>query len=262
MNIAIIQMDVELGQPDLNIDHLLNQLNLAVQANPKPDVLICPEMWNTGYALDQLDNIADIDGVRTRNLISAFCRIHGVHVIAGSVAVIDSETGRSRNQTFVFDREGNVAGEYAKIHLFQLMDEHQYMEAGQHVGRVSIDGVEAGLMICYDIRFPELSRKLALDGAKVLFIPAQWPNPRLHHWRTILQARAIENQMFVVACNRVGESDGTSFFGHSMIIDPWGEVIVEGDETEQVLHATIDLDSVEQIRKKIPIFADRRPNLY
>jgi predicted amidohydrolase len=96
----------------------------------------------------------------------------------------------------------------------------------------------------------------------VLFIPAQWPNPRLHHWRTILQARAIENQMFVVACNRVGESDGTSFFGHSMIIDPWGEVIVEGDETEQILHATIDLDSVEQIRKKIPIFADRRPNLY
>jgi predicted amidohydrolase len=162
----------------------------------------------------------------------------------------------------VFNREGECVTSYAKIHSFQLMDEHLYMEAGNQLGHFHVDHVEAGVMICYDIRFPELARKLALSGAKILFVPAQWPNPRLHHWRTLLQARAIENQMYVVACNRVGESEGTSFFGHSMIINPWGEIMLEGDETEQLLAASIDLNEVETIRKKIPIFADRRPTLY
>ena len=97
------------------------------------------------------------------------------------------------------------------------------------------------MMICYDIRFPELARKLALGGAKILFVPAEWPHPRLHHWRTLLTARAIENQMYVIACNRTGQSGNDRFFGHSMIIDPWGEIIAEGDEEEVILMADIDL---------------------
>jgi predicted amidohydrolase len=103
---------------------------------------------------------------------------------------------------------------------------------------------------------------LVLDGAEVLFVVAQWPNPRMDHWRTLLRARAIENQVYVVACNRVGESEGTSFFGHSMVIDPWGEVLAEAEDQEQILVADIDKATVESIRKKIPIFDDRRPTLY
>lgn len=262
MQVAIIQMDIKIGEPDVNIDRLIDKLTESVQLTPKPDVLICPEMWNTGYALNQLDRIADEDGIRTRNLISAFCRKHKVNVVAGSVAVRDRKTGKSQNLSYVFNREGNVIGKYAKIHLFQLMDEHQFMAPGESVSSIEIDGIDAGVMICYDIRFPELARKLALNGAKVLFISAQWPNPRLHHWRTLLQARAIENQVYIVACNRVGESAGTSFFGHSMLIDPWGEIVVEGSDTEQILSAEIDIQVVEEIRKRIPIFDDRRPTLY
>jgi omega-amidase len=118
------------------------------------------------------------------------------------------------------------------------------------------------VMICYDIRFPELARTLALDGAKILFVPAEWPHPRLHHWRTLLMARAIENQMFVVSCNRVGTSGSTHFFGHSLIIDPWGEIIAEGAEHEEIITAALDLTEVDKVRGRIPVFEDRRPELY
>jgi predicted amidohydrolase len=93
-------------------------------------------------------------------------------------------------------------------------------------------------------------------------VPAEWPHPRLHHWRTLLTARAIENQMYVVACNRVGTSGTTSFFGHSMVIDPWGEILTEGDESEQILTAELNLTVVDKVRATIPVFADRRPELY
>ncbi|HBI05283.1 MAG TPA: carbon-nitrogen hydrolase, partial [Paenibacillaceae bacterium] len=114
----------------------------------------------------------------------------------------------------------------------------------------------------YDIRFPELARSYALDGAGILVNSAEWPHPRLNHWRTLMQARAIENQMYVVACNRVGISGKTEFCGHSMVIDPWGEILVEGGEEEAILIAEIDLTLIEEVRGKIPVFADRRPDLY
>jgi predicted amidohydrolase len=119
-----------------------------------------------------------------------------------------------------------------------------------------------GLTICYDLRFPELFRRYALAGAKLIFVPAEWPHPRLMHWQTLLRARAIENQLFVVACNRVGVVGKTHFCGHSAVIDPWGETIVEGDESEMLLTAEIDLGLVDDVRQRIPIFADRRPEIY
>ena len=120
----------------------------------------------------------------------------------------------------------------------------------------------AGLAICYDLRFPELFRRYALEGARLMILPAAWPHPRRMHWRTLLRSRAIENQCFVAACNRVGTADDVSFFGSSAVIDPWGETLIEGGETEALLTVRIDLDTVEATRAKIPIFADRRPELY
>ncbi|MDF2721009.1 MAG: nitrilase [Paenibacillus sp.] len=258
--VALLQIDIAIGEPEANFAKLAERLEQAVSAEPKPDMIIIPEMWNTGYALDRIYEIADRDGERTSAFISAFCRKHCVNVIAGSVA--DQRGGQVRNTIYAFDREGNRTGEYSKIHLFRLMDEEKYLQAGDQVGSWQVDGVPAGLMICYDIRFPELARKLALGGAKILFVPAEWPHPRLHHWRTLLTARAIENQMYVIACNRVGVSGTTSFFGHSMIIDPWGEIVTEGDENEAILSAEIDLSVVDKVRSTIPVFADRRPELY
>ncbi|RXZ80205.1 carbon-nitrogen family hydrolase [Paenibacillaceae bacterium] len=260
LNIALIQMTVKAGDPEANFKHLQKQLELAISQEKRPDVIMFPEMWNTGYALEQINELADVNGERTKALLSAFSKQHKVNLIAGSIA--ERQESGVRNTTYAFDRSGELHADYSKIHLFRLMDEEKYLQAGNKVGSLAVDGNEAGMMICYDIRFPELSRKLALGGAKMLFVPAQWPNPRLHHWRTLLIARAIENQMYVIACNRVGTSGDTSFFGHSLIIDPWGEVIAEAGSEETILQASIDLALVDEVRGRIPVFEDRRSSLY
>ncbi|WP_127586578.1 carbon-nitrogen family hydrolase [Paenibacillus koleovorans] len=260
MRVSVLQMDIAIGEPDRNFERLSELLQQAVQVEPKPDVIICPEMWNTGYALDRIQQLADLQGERTKTMIGEFSREHGVHIIAGSIA--ERTDDDVRNTIYAFDRQGDVNGTYSKIHLFRLMDEEKHLKAGDTLGELTIDDVQVGAMICYDIRFPELTRKLALNGAKVLFVPAEWPHPRLHHWRTLLMARAIENQMYVVACNRVGRSGTTDFFGHSLIIDPWGEVMAEGDESECILTAELDLELVDSVRGRIPVFKDRRPELY
>jgi len=261
LQICLLQIDIAVGDPDTNFARLAEMMNRALtESATKPDVLVMPEMWNTGYALEEIRVLADRDGERTKALMSAVAAEHGVNIVAGSVADIRGD--QVFNTIYVFDRSGQLVADYSKIHLFQLMDEHLYLTAGDQSSSFNLDGVPMGAMICYDIRFPELSRKLALGGAELLFVPAEWPHPRLHHWRTLLQARAIENQAYVIACNRVGKSGNTTFFGHSMVIDPWGEIIAEGDEEAAILHAEIDLDAVQRVRSTIPIFADRRPESY
>ncbi|WP_256757379.1 carbon-nitrogen family hydrolase [Cohnella sp. WQ 127256] len=260
LRIALIQMNIEAGNPEANFAKMEAKLAEAAALEPKPDLLVLPEMWNTGYALTEIQTLADPDGERTKSVISAFCREQGIAVLAGSIAQLRGEV--VTNTVHIFDRTGAEIAEYSKIHLFQLMNEHLYLEAGDVPGIFDLNGVPAAVMICYDIRFPELARKLALDGAQILFVPAEWPHPRLHHWRTLLQARAIENQMYVVSCNTVGESGGSSFFGHSMVIDPWGEVLVEAGEEETILVAEVSLPLVDEVRGRIPVFADRRPHLY
>lgn len=258
--LALLQMDIAIGEPERNFARLEQLLQEAAEHEERPDVIIIPEMWNTGYALERIHELADRNGERTEALLAGCSRKYGVNIIGGSVA--DKREGGVFNTIYAFDREGRKIQDYSKIHLFRLMDEEKFLQSGDRVGSLELDGTPAGMMICYDIRFPELARRLALGGARVLFVPAEWPKPRLHHWRTLLTARAIENQMYVVACNRVGISGTTEFFGHSMVIDPWGEIIAEGGESEQVIRAAIDLDLVEEVRGKIPVFEDRRPALY
>lgn len=260
LRLALLQMPIDAGRPDRNKVKLEAMLQEAVTGENKPDIIMFPEMWNTGYALAEIEKLADRNGEDTISFLSAFSRQHGVYVIGGSIAEL-KEDG-VYNTIYAFDREGNQIGDYSKIHLFRLMDEEKYLQAGQKPGKLLIEGEQAGMMICYDIRFPELSRTLALGGAKLLFVPAEWPNPRLHHWRTLLTARAIENQMYVIACNRMGESGDTSFFGHSLVIDPWGEIVAEAGEEETIVYAEIDLALVDEVRSRIPVFEDRRPGLY
>ncbi|MFC4777620.1 carbon-nitrogen family hydrolase [Paenibacillus sp. GCM10023252] len=260
LKLALLQMNIEAGSPDINYNKLDRMLHEAMNVEGKPDVLVFPEMWNTGYALDEIEWLSDEEGKRTKAMISSFARQHGVHIIAGSIA--EKREAGVYNTIYSFNRAGELIDDYSKIHLFRLMEEEKHLLAGDKLGHTTIDSTSAGMMICYDIRFPELSRKIALGGAKLLFVPAEWPNPRLHHWRTLLTARAIENQMYVVACNRMGISGTTSFFGHSMVIDPWGEVVAEAGEEETILYAEIDLSEVDAVRAKIPVFEDRRPSLY
>ena len=234
MKIALVQMDVAHGQPVENKKHVKEMLERALVANP--DVIVLPEMWNTGYALDELDGLADKEGLESQEFLSQFAREHAVAILGGSVAI--ERDGKFYNTTYVYNKSGNLINIYSKVHLFGLMAEDRYMSAGDAESIFELDGVIAASVICYDIRFPEWVRTQMAQGAKVLF---------------------------VVAVNRVGAGPDPDdvFSGHSMIIDPLGNVVLQAKEYEEgIFTAEINLEEVDRVRGQIPVFEDRRTDLY
>lgn len=261
MKLALLQCDIKIGDTAANRERIQQLIHETMQKHPDVKVILLPEMWNTGYALTEIHELVDDEGRVEREWISEYAKHYKVNIVAGSIA--EKKDGKIYNSMYVFDMNGEQVARYAKLHLFRLMDEEKYLTAGDEPVTFTLDDKWCcGASICYDIRFPELIRSLALKGAKMLFVPAEWPQPRLHHWRTLLMARAIENQMYVISCNRVGTSGSTSFFGHSMIIDPWGEIVAEGKENEEILVGSIDPAMVDAVRERIPVFEDRRPEIY
>lgn len=258
MRICLIQLDIAFGKPAVN--YAAAELKIREAAAGNPDCIILPELWTTGYDLTRLGDIADPDGNNTKTFISNLAKQYNINIVAGSVA--SRNTSGVTNSMYVFNRQGDLVGEYSKLHLFRLMDEHLYLQAGEQKGLFILDGTICAGLICYDIRFPEWVRAHTALGAEVLFISAEWPLPRLSHWRALLISRAIENQCYVVGCNRAGNDPASTFAGHSMIIDPWGDILCEASENEEILCGIIDLKMVQEVREQIPIFADRRPQLY
>lgn len=258
MKISLIQMDIAYGNPVENMQRVREWI--AHAANNNPDVVVLPEMWNTAYDFRDLGRDADPDGKETRALLRDLSLQHRIHIVGGSVAE-KSKQGIS-NCTYVYDPAGEEIAVYRKVHLFRLLNEDKYLIPGEALTMYNVGEARVGAAICYDLRFPEMMRTYALRGANVLIIPAQWPHPRLAHWRQLVIARAIENQLFVVACNRVGSGGDNTFFGHSMVVNPWGDVLVEGDEEETILTVDVDLNEVDRVRENIPVFQDRRAELY
>ncbi|MBD3109767.1 carbon-nitrogen family hydrolase [Bacillus sp. AGMB 02131] len=258
MKIAVVQMDVAFADPEKNFLRAQNWIEEA--AENAVDTIVLPEMWNAGYALEELDRLADENGERTKAFLSEQAKKCNVNIVGGSVAV--KKNGQYFNTQYVTNRNGDIVAEYDKAHLFKLMDEHLYMNAGEKANVFNIEGVTCGGVICYDLRFPEWIRAHVLKGAQIMFIPAQWPSKRIDHWQLLLQARAIENQCYIVAVNRVGKDPNNEFNGHSMVIAPWGDLLLSGETSEGILYAELDLQEVKRVRDTIPVFNDRRPNLY
>lgn len=258
LTISLGQMDIAFGDPARNL-HTATTL-AAEAARRGSDVLLLPELWSTGYDLRRASEHATATDVGIFAAVRALAQEHRLTIIGSCLSHLGP--GRYGNTLTVALPDGSDGGEYSKLHLFRLMDEDQYLTAGARPTLAELSWGRSGLAICYDLRFPELFRHYALAGASLIWLPAEWPHPRLAHWRTLLRARAIENQLFVAACNRVGQVGETRFFGHSCLIDPWGETVVEGGETEMLLTAAIDVGSVAGVRARIPIFADRRPDVY
>lgn len=257
MKIGCIQLNVGFGKVDENFARAEEKIRET--ANQGAEIIVLPEMWNTGYALERLPELADENGVRTKAFLASLAKELSVHIVGGSVATKKGD--KFYNTMYTFDKNGELVGEYSKAHLFRLMDEHLYLEAGDEMNRFTLGDIEAAGVICYDIRFPEWLRAHALEGAKVLFVPAQWPTPRIDHWKTLLQARAIENQCFVIAVNRISKKV-ENFNGQSMIIQPWGEVLWVGADDEEVAVIDVDFSIVDEVRGRIPVYDDRRPGLY
>lgn len=261
MKYAVYQMDIIAGDPQANRDQVCRWF-ADVVAVSQPDVVVLPEMWTTAYTLPELEHYADEMCEPTLRFLQSLATTYHVHIIGGSVA--NQKSTGFYNTALVVHRDGECVYAYDKIHLVPMLDEPAYLTGGQEKAEVfMIDEVKMGVVICYDLRFPELIRGLALSGVQVLHVVAEWPEARRYHWRSLIIARAIENQMYVVACNRVGAYNGQSFAGDSLIVDPWGDVVQEaGLSHEETLTASINVDQIPDIRRRVPVFSSRVPTLY
>lgn len=260
LDAGVLQFDVTIGDKRANFARVEALLAAEAAKGALPRVLVLPELWSTGYALERIGELATPGGEAEAAFLGDLARKYGLWFVGGSV--LASVPGGYANRAQVIDPEGRLVATYDKIHRIRLMEEDRYFLRGNARCRCDIDGVPSGIQICYDIRFPELSRRLALEGATVLFVSAEWPSLRIAHWSLLLRARAVENQLFVVACNRCGESRGTPFAGKSVILDPWGEPLWEAGGDETLGRAVLDLEKVKSFREGLPCFDDRAPDLY
>ena len=252
-------MNMKLGCPKENFT--LAEKLIVESVKAQPDVIVLPETWNTGFF--PKENLAELsckDGDEVKSRIGGLAKQYGVNIIAGSVSNV--RIGKVFNTAMVFDRDGECIAEYDKTHLFTPMEEDDYYACGDRLCRFTLDGVKCGIIICYDVRFPELTRSLALQGLEMLFVVSQWPKERIFHLRTLTAARAIENQMFVVCCNSCGTAGKTVYGGNSAIIEPFGKALALAGETEEIISSICDMQILSDIRSSIPVFRDRRPELY
>lgn len=218
------------------------------------DLVVLPEMWLTGYAYRRLVELAK----RTPESLArvgALAKKHG-YFVAGSWAE-RAEDGRLANTACIVGPDGSVCARYRKVHLFGPMKEDRHFAAGRCACVAKLEIGTVGLALCYDLRFPEQARKMALHGAELLLYPAQWPQVRLGHFHTLLAARAIENQLFAAGVNRAGRSAAVQFGGGSTVIGPRGDVLAQLGDDEGFAEVEIDLDEVAAARAQITYLADR-----
>ena len=252
---AAIQFNVKQGDVDANLEYVRTALRSV--ADQGVQLAVLPEMWSTGFAYKNLNELA----LRTEGIVAELLELSRELklVIVGSMP--EPHGDKVFNTAYVADN-GRLAGAYRKLHLFSLLGEDKAFASGDSWLLADTSIGKVGVIICYDLRFPELTRRLALEGAQVVCVPAQWPKPRQEHWRTLLRARAIENQLFVVSCNACGVIGKLDFFGMSMIINAKGELLAELGEQEGEALARLELQTMLDWRAQIPCFNDRRPELY
>ena len=253
---ACVQFDVRNDDVRRNVGFVISALEHLHQENVK--LVVLPELWAAKFDNERASELWLFSQEALRK-ISSLSKKYEM-VIAGSI--MEKEGDDYFNTAYITDASGKEIGKYRKVHLFSMAGEDNYFKCGEEKVVVDTGIGKLGIIICYDLRFPELTRALALSGAAILLVPAQWPKARVKHWRTLAIARAIENQLFVVACNRTGRDKKEWYPGHSLIIDPWGEVLAEGGEEEGFIFAEIDLDRVKSVRQTMRCFDDRKPEVY
>jgi predicted amidohydrolase len=232
-----------------------------VRAQEGADLVVLPELWPVGaFASDDFAAGAErVDDGPTAEAMSAAARDAGVWLHAGSVVERDPwPGGQLYNTSLLFAPDGTRHAAYRKIHRFGFdQGEAVLMAGGSQVVTAALPQTVLGLATCYDLRFPELFRTLVDAGAEMLVVPAGWPARRLAHWRVLVQARAIENQVYVLACGTSGTHAGVPQAGHSMVVDPWGVVLAEAGAEAEVLSVDLDVTRVAATRRDFPVLRDR-----
>jgi predicted amidohydrolase len=268
LRVACVQLNATPSKAD-NIERA--ERLVARAASTGADLVLLPEKWNGFGPADFMRSIAEsLDDGETVEAMGGWARAHGITLVGGSI--VERREGREKlsNTCVVFDPEGEVASVYRKIHMFDVeVGGHVYRESeteepGDRPATTDVEGWKVGLTVCYDLRFPELYRILALEGCELTTVPAAFTLfTGKDHWELLLRARAVENQCFVVAANQWGSfADGKAAYGRSSIVDPWGVVLAQAPDEDGVISAELDRARLEDVRRQLPSLANRQPAAY
>ncbi|CUO39855.1 (R)-stereoselective amidase [Blautia obeum] len=267
IKIAAIQMSTVADKME-NVRTVKTYLEKIKDENP--DCVILPEMFCCPYQTENFPIYAEKEGGPVWQQLSGYAKQYGIYLIGGSMPEKDAE-GNVYNTSYIFDREGKQIGKHRKVHLFdidikggQTFKESDTLTAGDSDTVFDTEFGKIGVMLCFDIRFPELSRMMVNDGAKVIFVPAAFnmtTGPA--HWELSFRTRALDNQIYMVGCAPARDvSAGYISWGHSIVTDPWGRVIDMLDEKKGILLAELDMDYEEQVREELPLLKSRRKDIY
>lgn len=257
MRVAAVQLQVKDGETAADRLAVVRQ-TVVEEAARGADLVVLPEMWPVGYfAFDEYRAAGELRDGPLATALSSSAAAAAVHLVAGSIVERDGD--QLYNTTLLFDRDGSLKAAYRKIHLFGYASrEQQILTPGSDVAVAVVDGLAIGLSTCYDLRFPEMYRRMVDAGAECFVVVAGWPFPRLDAWRCLGRARAIENQTFLVGCNAAGTQRGSRFAGASMAFNAWGTPMGELDDRPGALRVDIDPEAIRAARTEFPALADRR----
>jgi len=253
--VAVAQMDIKLGDKETNLKKTAEMASTASKQGA--DFVCLPEYLSTGSIPEQCSTLAEPIPGYTVDKLGAIAEENGIHIIA---SILEKADDRIYNTAILIDPGGKLLTKYRKIHLF--MDEQAYIAHGREYAVVDTKFGKVGLMICYDAVFPEVARRLALQNVGIIFMPANWPNPFLPQWRLATSARALDNQIWLVAANRIGTDNKFTYFGTSHIVNPYGGSVVECGDKEEVLVVQVDGKVTEEFKKIVNFLKDRQPGAY
>ncbi len=254
MKVALVQLDIAWEDRQRNYEKA--EFFAQRASAEKCDIMVLPEMFNTGFSMD-LSAIADEGIGETTSVLSGMAKNYGINLIAGFPIKSPAEQ-KGRNMAVAFDKQGMLLSTYTKMHPFSLIGEHEYYIAGDTIALFDIDGVSASMFICYDLRFPEIFRKVARQ-AQLIFVIANWSSSRKEHWKTLLRARAIENQCFIIGVNRTGtDGNGIHYSGGSCVIGPQGNILCSGDDGAEYIACKFDPAEVLSARSQFPFLKDMK----
>jgi len=262
MKVAVAQISCSLGDPEAN---LLKVRDFTRRAKDEAgaEVIVFPEMIDTGYSMRVIREHANDWNRGFLPRLQEVARKLSVAIVAG---VSERESSSIYNSQVLIDKEGNIAAKYRKTHLYAVapVEEQTCFAPGNSFASFELGGLHFGFSICYDLRFPEMYRKLVTEhDVDAFVISSAWPFPRVEHFRTLAIARAIENQSYVIASNRVGKDDDLWFCGSSAIIDPRGVVVAAASaDREELIAADLSQELVLSVRSRVESLSHRREDLY
>ncbi|MDX1352171.1 MAG: nitrilase-related carbon-nitrogen hydrolase [Thiomicrorhabdus sp.] len=261
MNIVALQWNATWLNSQANLEALTSKLAELFSANKQLDLIILPETFHAGFSMQPEQYAESVDG-EVSQVLAGLAKKYRVAIVAGVAQKqvrrnCHGQEAKFYNRALAFDADGQQIGVYTKQKLFSYANEQLSFSAGHQPTVITLNGEPFALFICYDLRFPELFREVA-SQVKGMIVIANWPESRQQHWETLLKARAIENQCFVMGVNRIGQDgNGLNYIGGSMVVSPIGEVLAYGNATQEWIETSLQIEQVNHVRTQFPFLADK-----